>query len=94
MDKPRTVINKVERINGILRSAKEARQQLRNLAAALVELHDCDEDTSDAAELSFCVTEGHDYQATLRRIMNNKLQRYAAEEIDNNPTVETFSRGY
>ena len=93
MTKPRQIINKVERINGILKSAKEARQRLRNLAAALVELHECDEETSDAAELSFCVTDGHDYQTTLRRIINNKLQRYAVEEIDNNTTVETFFKG-
>jgi hypothetical protein len=72
--------NKIERINGILRSAKECRERLNKLAAALVQLHECEPETTDAAELSRCVTDGHRYETVLQRIINRKLQRIAAEE--------------
>ena len=72
-------MNKVERINQILRQAKQLRNEqeaiqveLRKLLSEMVTLHGLTPGSADADEIQLAVEYGKDYERVMRSIMDRK----------------------
>ena len=72
-------MNKVERINQILRHAKQLRNdqesiqvELRKLTSEMVTLHGLTPGSADTAAMQLAVEYGEDYERVMRSIMDRK----------------------
>ena len=72
-------MNKVERINQILRHAKQLRNdqetiqvELRKLLSEMVTLHGLTPGSADADDMAVAVVYGEDYERVMRSIMERK----------------------
>jgi PHP family Zn ribbon phosphoesterase len=82
--------NKVERINTLLSAAEHHRSRLDVISREFVELHGEAFGSDEADELRHCIFEGDAYETVMRRLMNWKLQKYAADECETESSVQSL----